>query len=55
MRHPEILILASEMRSRAKEVLVRAANIDNAEAQDIMRAVAVNYEKLARRLEVLAV
>jgi hypothetical protein len=55
MRHPEILLLASEMRSRAKEVLVRAANIDDAEAQDIMRAVAVSYEKLARQLELFAI
>jgi hypothetical protein len=55
MRHPEFLLLASELRSRAEEVLVRAANIDDAQAQDIMRAVAVNHEKLARRLELFAV
>jgi hypothetical protein len=55
MRHPEFLLLASELRSRAEEVLVRAANMDDAQAQDIMRAVAVNQEKLARRLELFAV
>ena len=54
MRHPEFLLLASELRSRADEILVRAANMDDAQAQDIMRAVALNQEKLARRLEQFA-
>jgi hypothetical protein len=54
MRHPEFLLLASELRSRAEEVLVRAANMDDAQFQDIMRAVAVNYEKSAQRFELLA-
>jgi hypothetical protein len=40
MRHPEFLLFASELRSRAEEVLVRATNMDDAQAQDIMRAVA---------------
>jgi hypothetical protein len=54
MRHPEFLLLASELRSRAEEVLVRVTNMDDAQAQDIMRAVAVNYEKLAQRFELFA-
>jgi hypothetical protein len=55
MRNPEFLLLASELRSRAEEVWIRATNMDDAQAQDIMRAVAVSHEKLARRLELLAV
>jgi hypothetical protein len=54
MRHPEFLLLASELRSRAEGVLARAANMDDAQAQDIMRAIAVNYEKSARRFELFA-
>jgi hypothetical protein len=54
MRHPEYLLLAGELRSRAEEVLVRAANMDDEQAQDVLRAVAVNYEKSAQRFELLA-
>jgi formate dehydrogenase maturation protein FdhE len=54
MRHPEFLLLASELRSRAQEVLARAANMDDAQAQDIMRAIAVGYENLAQRFELFA-
>jgi hypothetical protein len=49
-----LLLLASKLRSRAEEVLVRGANMDDAQAQDIMRAVAMNYEKLAQRIELFA-
>ena len=54
MRNSEFLLLANELRSRAEEVLVRAANMDDAQARDIMRAVALNYEKSAQRFELLA-
>lgn len=55
MRHPDLLSLANDLRERAEQILVRAASMDDAEAQDMMRAVAVGYEKLALRLEHLAV
>jgi site-specific recombinase XerD len=54
MRNPEFLLLASELRSRAEEVWIRAANMDDAEARELMHAVAVSYEKLARRFELFA-
>jgi hypothetical protein len=55
MRHPDLLVPASDLRGRAEEILVRAANRDDVEAQEIMRAVAASFEKLARRLELLAI
>ena len=45
------LLFASELRTRAKEILVRAARTDDSEAQVKMRVVAAGYEKLARRIE----
>jgi hypothetical protein len=39
------------LRTRAKEILVRAASTDDPEAQDMMRVVAAGYKKLARRIE----
>jgi hypothetical protein len=47
----ELLLFADELRNRAKEILVRAANTDDLEAQETMRVVAAGYEKLARRAE----
>jgi hypothetical protein len=44
-------LLADELRTRAKEILVRAANTNDREVQKIMRVVAAGYEKLARRAE----
>jgi len=55
MRYPDLLLLAGDLRARAEGILVRAANLDDVEAQQIMRAVAAGYEKFARRLEQLAV
>jgi hypothetical protein len=45
------LLFANELRTRAKEILVRAASTDDTEAQDMMRVVAAGYKKLARRIE----
>jgi hypothetical protein len=47
----ELLLFADELRNRAKEILVRAANTDDLEAQETMRVVAAGYENLARRAE----
>lgn len=51
MSDVQILLVASELRTRAKEILVRAANTDNREAQEMARVVAADYEKLARQAE----
>jgi hypothetical protein len=45
------LLLASELRTRAEEILVRAASTDDLEIQGMMRVVAAGYQKLARRVE----
>jgi hypothetical protein len=47
----QFLLLASELRTRAEEILVRAANTNNREVQEMMRVVAAGYEKLARQIE----
>lgn len=45
------LLFAKDLRTRAKEILVRAASTDDSEAQVKMRVVAAGCEKLARRIE----
>jgi hypothetical protein len=47
----QLLLFASELRTRAKEILVRAASTDDPEARGMMRVVAAGYEKLARPVE----
>jgi hypothetical protein len=47
----QLLLLASELRTRAEEILVRAASTDDPEIQGMMRAVAAGYQKLARQAE----
>jgi hypothetical protein len=47
----ELVLFANELRTRAKEILVRAASTDDPEAKVMMRVVAAGYEKLARRVE----
>jgi hypothetical protein len=47
----QLLLFANELRTRAGEILVRAASTDDPEAQDMMRVVAAGYKKLARRIE----
>ena len=51
MSDMQFLLLASELRTRAEEILVRAANTNDPEVQGMMRVVAAGYEKLARRAE----
>jgi hypothetical protein len=50
MADMQLLLFASELRTRAKEILVKAASTDDLEAQGSMRVVAAGYEKLARRV-----
>jgi hypothetical protein len=47
----QLLLFANELRTRAKEILVRAASTDDPEVKDMMRVVAASYEKLARQVE----
>ena len=51
MSDMQFLLLASELRTRAEEVLVRAANTNDLEVQGMMRVVAAGYQKLARQAE----
>ena len=47
----QFLLFASELRTRAKEILARAANTDDPEAQETMLVVATGYQQLARQVE----
>ena len=47
----QLLLFANELRTRAKEILVRAAGTDDQEARGMMRVVAAGYVGLARRVE----
>ena len=51
MPDTELISFANELRTRAEEILVRAANTNDREVQEMMRVVAAGYEKLARRME----
>jgi hypothetical protein len=51
MHDMELVLLASELRTRAKEILHRAADTEDRETQGMMRVVATGYEKLARQVE----
>jgi hypothetical protein len=47
----QLVLFAYELRVRAREILVRAENTDDLEAQGIMQVIAAGYQKLARRAE----
>jgi len=47
----QLLLFANDLRTRAKEILARAASTDDSEAQGMMRVVAAGYVGLARRVE----
>jgi DNA-binding NarL/FixJ family response regulator len=53
MANTQLLLFADELRTRAREILIRATNTDDREAQTMMRVVAAGYVKLARRAEQL--
>jgi hypothetical protein len=48
MPDTELISFANELRTRAEEILVRAAGADDPEVQGMMRVVAAGYQKLAR-------
>jgi hypothetical protein len=50
MSDSKLLALASSLRARAKEILAKAETMTDADAREMMRAVAA-YERLADRLE----
>ena len=47
----DILLLARNFRARAEEALVLADNLYSPRTQQMLRGVAVTYEKLAQQLE----
>jgi hypothetical protein len=47
----QLLLFADELRTSAKEILVRASSTDDQEAQDTMRTIAAGYLGLARQVE----
>jgi len=47
----QLLLFASELRGRAKGILVLAVSTDDLEIRDMRRVIAAGYEKLARRIE----
>jgi hypothetical protein len=51
MPNLKLLARARDLRARAEEILAKAQTMSDAEARDIMRAVAAGYEKMAKRLE----
>jgi hypothetical protein len=51
MPDPQLLALAREARERAEEAATRAETFHDPEAKRIMRDLVVNYERLARWLE----
>jgi hypothetical protein len=47
----KLLVLARDWRARAKQILAKAETMSDADAREMMRAVAAKYEKLAERIE----
>ena len=47
----KLLALARDLRARAEEILAKAETMSDTDAQEMMRAVAARYEKLAQRVE----
>ena len=45
---PTLLLLASGLRARAKEILLRVETMKDADARQEMREVAAGYERLAQ-------
>ena len=51
MADVQLLLFACELRTRAHEILVRAANTRDLETQEMMHEVAASYRKLALQVE----
>ena len=47
----KLLLLAKDLRARAKEVLAQVESMKDANARQEMREIAADYERLAERLE----
>ena len=47
----KLLALAGDLRTRAKEILLRAEAMNDADARVKMREIAAGYERLAQRVE----
>ena len=47
----KLLLLAKDLRARAKEVLAQVESMKDANARQEMREIAADYERLAQRLE----
>ncbi len=47
----KLLLLAGRWRARAKEILLQAETMNDADARQKMLEVAANYERLAQRVE----
>jgi hypothetical protein len=50
----KLLMLASGWRAHAKEILLRAETMKDADARQEMREVAASYERLAQQVEQLS-
>src|SRR5262249_37696066 len=48
---PELLLLVSRWRARARELLAQAETMRDAQAQQTMREIAAGYERLAQQVE----
>jgi hypothetical protein len=51
MPDAQLLAVASDLRTRAEEVLTRAETFNHADARQKLRKIAETYVKLAERLE----
>jgi hypothetical protein len=51
MPDPQLLLLAMDLRARAKEVLARAETFHDADARQKLRGIAAGYERLAQHIE----
>jgi len=51
MADMQLLSFATELRTRAKDILVQAVSTDDPEVRGMRRVIAASYEKLARRIE----
>jgi len=47
----KLLALARDLRARAEKILAKVETMSDADAREMMRAVAARYEKLAERVE----
>lgn len=42
----QLLLFANELRTRARDILVRAANTEDLEAEEMMHVIAAGYQRL---------